>query len=130
MELTVDHGCQFFRSDLTGPSKDVIGGWLDRGWVTQLDSLSASMSSPLPQSSTTPSFFGFPHLPPFYYPSSGGMVSVVSNQVDSWPSDAVTLSSSSRVNSVAFNMDSEKVRFLLLLLWFVPQRHALFSMPK
>ena len=36
VELTVDHGCQFFRSDLTGPSKDVVGGWLDRGWVKKV----------------------------------------------------------------------------------------------
>mmetsp|Transcript_6641 Transcript_6641/g.12819 ORF Transcript_6641/g.12819 Transcript_6641/m.12819 type:complete len:496 (+) Transcript_6641:279-1766(+) len=111
VELTVDHGCQFFRSDLTGPSKDVVGGWLDRGWVKKLDSLNASTSSTSSSSSSsssTPSFFGFPNLPPFYYPSSGGMVSLVSKQVDSWPSEAVTLSPSSRVNSVAYNLDSDK----------------------
>ena len=103
VELTVDHGCQFFRSDLEGPSRQVVSSWTEKGWIRRLDSLASTTTT---STNPPPLFFGFPSLPPFYYPASGGMVGVVSNQVASWPSDSVTVSSSSRVNSVSFNSSS------------------------
>ncbi|GMH85882.1 hypothetical protein TrVE_jg3975 [Triparma verrucosa] len=92
-EILVDHGCQFFRADLP-TSRSIVDSWVDQGFVKKLDSIKSSSSS------SSSSFFGFPNHPPFFYPTSGGMVGLVNNQVSTWPSDSVTVSSSHRVTSV------------------------------
>ena len=63
---------QFIFSLLSSPLRSL-------GWVKKIDNIKSASAS----ASSTPSssFFGFPTHPPFFYPSQGGMVGLVNNQV-------------------------------------------------
>lgn len=100
-DLLVDHGCQFFRSDLPA-SRSIVDDWVEQGFVKKLDDIK-SLSSP-----SSSSFFGFPNRPPFFYPTSGGMVGLVNKQVDAWPADSVVMSSSHRVTAVGENEEQTR----------------------
>lgn len=102
-DLLVDHGCQFFRSDLPA-SRSIVDDWVEQGFVKKLDDIK-SLSSP-----SSSSFFGFPNRPPFFYPTSGGMVGLVNKQVDAWPADSVVMSSSHRVTAVERDESSTKFK--------------------